>query len=102
MRCGIKALQLALKCTPTAVVEPVNRALGAAHAVGDLARGKTHDVSQDDDLALVLGQRGQRGTNRQPPVHVRRACVVRIENFLTRRAATAAQVVDGDVARQPQ
>jgi hypothetical protein len=36
------------------MMQAMDRALGSAHLIGDLYRGKAHDVAEDHDCALVL------------------------------------------------
>lgn len=56
-RRGVEPPQLFLQSLAPAVMEPVNGALGPAHALGDLAGGEADDVAQEHDLALLVGER---------------------------------------------
>ena len=49
-------------------MQAVDRGLGAAHALGDLARGEADQVAQDDDAALILGQATQRVLEAPAPI----------------------------------
>ena len=51
----IQLLQRSLQRSPTAVVQSVDRALCSVQAVGDLTGWETGDVSQYEDLSLLVG-----------------------------------------------
>ncbi len=52
--------ELLLDRAAAAVMKAVDRVLGAAEPLGDLAGGEAHEVTQHDDGALILGQRRER------------------------------------------
>ena len=59
-RAALEPPQLLLDRAATAVVQAVDRVLGAAEPLGDLAGREAHEVTQHDDGALILGQRRER------------------------------------------
>src|SRR4051794_23363555 len=95
--------QLRLQGAPAAVMQPVDRGLGPAEPVGDLARREAHDVAQDDDVALLVGQGGQRGAQLAGAVAV--GVVGALVGAVDLRGgdrAARAQVVDRGVVGEPQ
>src|SRR5215212_2844268 len=51
---------LGAQAPPAAVLEAVDGVLGAADALGDLARREADEEAQDDHVALLGGERGER------------------------------------------
>jgi hypothetical protein len=85
------------------VVQAVDRALGASHALGDLRRRQADEVTHDDDLALVVGELAERLAQRPAVLRgVRVGVDVRRPRVRRRRGPARAQVVDGHVARDAQ
>src|SRR5438552_179889 len=80
--CGLEPLQFALEGSAAAVVQAVDRAFAAVHAVGDLAGSQSDDVAQEDHLALLVGQGGQRLADGFGVVEVWAAAGVGVEYFL--------------------
>ena len=74
-----------------------------AQAIGDLARSQADHVTQDDDFALLLGQRGQRLAHRVHLTDVRIGVRTGLgKGFDRGEAPVGPQVIDGDVPGHPQ
>ncbi len=88
----------------SAVVQPVNGRFGAAEAAGDLAGAEPDEVTEHDDLALLVGQRGERVAQYQRAVMGRLALVAHfgLTDVLARDRPALAHVVESDVARDAQ
>jgi hypothetical protein len=88
-----------------AAVQPVDRALGAAHGRRDLARREPDDVTQHHDAALLVLQRPQSLVQAVRAIDGRIVVApIGAEDLLCQRRAARAQVVDGGVmgkAQQP-
>ena len=75
----------------------------APEDAGDLLRGQADDVAQDDDVALVGGQGGERLAQGGGALAAGLVGAgVRRADLLARHAARPAEVVDGGVVRHPQ
>src|SRR5437764_1196253 len=57
---GLQSRELTLQSTPAAVMQAVNRAFRPSHPICDLARTEADDMAKKNDLALLIGERGQR------------------------------------------
>ena len=92
--------QRGLERAAAAVVEAVDRALGLAEAIRDLARGEPRDVAQHEHLALLLGEPAQRLAQalRALEAGLVVALVARAD-LLDRDLPAGAHVVEREVAR---
>ena len=73
------------------MVQSVHGRLGLAEPAGDLAGAEADDVAQDDDLALVVGQRGERLAERQRRL-LGGALVLRLERTSSQGTARRARM----------
>ena len=104
-RRAFELAQMRLKRASPPMVQPVDRVLGLAEPLGDLARCEPYDVSKHDDGALVLGQRGERLADDVHVVGPRPVdTVVRAAGFHRRRRQPTPEMVERRVvgeARRP-
>ncbi len=86
------------------MLQPVDGAFRATHSLGDLRRGEPDDVAHDHHLALLVGQRVERGVEVAGVVArvLVVAVAVGVEDLFGRGRPPAAQVVQRDVASKPQ
>src|SRR3954453_14178774 len=95
--------QSVLQRVAAAVMQPMYRCLRAAERLGNLTRRHTHDVAQNENLALFRGQRGQRVM--ETAGAVMRGLVVRgvgAPDYVARDRTALPQMVERDVAGDPQ
>ena len=87
-----------------AVVQPVDRALGAAHLLGDLRRREADDVAHDHHAPLLLGQRRRepRAGPRARSRSASSACVSAPRTSSVGIGRRRRRWSSGDVAREPQ
>ena len=83
-------------------MKAVDGAFTPSHTVGDLPRCESHHVTQDHDFTLFFGKRRQCRADGLGLVEIDPRARIGVEHGLRRREAIRAQVIDRDVASEPQ
>src|ERR1700759_3400353 len=95
--------ELAAHGLASAVMQTVDRGLGAAHAVSDLPGRQADQVAKDHNLTLLLGQRAKRLL--QAPAAIPARVVElggRLEDLLAGEHPPLTEMVKRDVASHPE
>jgi len=98
-----EVLQGALHGPATAMVQTMDRTLALPERSGDLSRGESDNVAQDQDLALVLGQELKRHSQISAALEGDLVVAVILPaDLLARNGSAGSDVVEGCVACDSQ